>query len=105
MAAAQIISGYKTVAFIPNIPVWRLKLQRVGELNPNKEKEKKKENNEGLRKVEEVTVGCNMEDKMKEESRGGGQVSWKQLKCEANEGLQDCKNWPNELACGKYSSV
>lgn len=46
-----------------------------------------------------------MEDEIKEESRGGGQVSWKQLKCEANEGLQDCKNCPNELPCGKHSSV
>lgn len=46
-----------------------------------------------------------MEDKIKEESRGGGQVSWKQLKCEANKGLQDCKSWPNELPCGKQSSV
>lgn len=24
MAAAQIISGYKTVAFVPNFPVWRV---------------------------------------------------------------------------------
>lgn len=46
-----------------------------------------------------------MEDEIKEESRGGGQVSRKQLKWEANEGLQDCKNWPNELPCGKRSSV
>lgn len=43
-----------------------------------------------------------MEDKIKEESRGGGQVSRKQLQREANEGLQ---KWPNELPCGKHPSV
>lgn len=45
-----------------------------------------------------------MEEKIKEESRGGGQVRWKELSSEANEGLQDCENWPNELPSAKHSS-
>lgn len=67
-------------------------------------KDATKEDNEGLEKVEEVTVGDNIEDNIKEESMEGGLESWKQPKSEANKELRDGKKCPNELNSGNISS-